>query len=377
MSDASGPVSKAAKDFLMEAEEITDQIGTELADLVDSVESGNLQPDLLNSIFRGAHSLKGLAGMFGFNNISELSHNMENLLDYLRLGKLNFDQNLIHTLIQSHELLASLIRSVAEGSSSSHDKEIAACIAKINACIVTPDAPASASQLSQLGMSERMQSALTEYEEHRLLDNLAKGKSIFIIHTSFDLTTFDQELSEVTDLLKSCGEVISVLPSIGEHIETNIDFDILYGTSRESDDIAGMVERNSVTVSLLGSAIPHISVSATLSPVAESSKEPANPAEQSETEIYPPQTPVFQVARPTAADDPQSAKSLSRTVRVDISKLDELMNIVGELVQAHLSISTVATKMRTEGFSHIAIELGKATKMLERKLTDLQKGVME
>lgn len=182
MSDSSGSsVSKAAKDFLMEAEEITDQIGTELADLADSVESGDLQPDLLNSIFRGAHSLKGLAGMFGFNNISELSHNMENLLDYLRLGKVNFDQKLIATLLQSHELLASLVRSVAEGSSSSHDKEIAICIANINSCIVTPDAPATASQLSQIGLSDRMRDALTEYEEHRLLDNLAKGRSIFLI----------------------------------------------------------------------------------------------------------------------------------------------------------------------------------------------------
>jgi two-component system, chemotaxis family, sensor kinase CheA len=68
---------------------------------------------------------------------------------------------------------------------------------------------------------------------------------------------------------------------------------------------------------------------------------------------------------------------MSRTVRVDIGKLDELMNIVGELVLAHSSIASIANRMRSEGFSRMAIDLGKAAKGLERRLTDLQKGVMD
>ena len=89
MSEHGASSHKAVKEFLAEAEEIVDQLGSELADLADMADSGDLSPDLLNSIFRAAHSLKGLAGMFGFADISELSHNMENLLDSLRLGKLN------------------------------------------------------------------------------------------------------------------------------------------------------------------------------------------------------------------------------------------------------------------------------------------------
>jgi len=64
-------------------------------------------------------------------------------------------------------------------------------------------------------------------------------------------------------------------------------------------------------------------------------------------------------------------------VRVDIGKLDELMNIVGELVLAHSSIAAIANRMRTEGFSRMAIELAKSAKGLERRLTDLQNGVMD
>lgn len=79
----------------------------------------------------------------------------------------------------------------------------------------------------------------------------------------------------------------------------------------------------------------------------------------------------------TAVEESATAKSMSRTVRVDIGKLDALMNIVGELVLAQSAISSIANRMRAEGFSRMAVELGKAAKGLERRLTDLQNGVMD
>jgi Chemotaxis protein histidine kinase and related kinases len=168
---------KAVADFLAEAEEITDQLGSELADLVDMAESGEIRPDLLNSIFRGAHSLKGLAGMFGFKEIAELSHNMENLLDWLRLGKLNPDGYLIAVMSDSFELLSTLIRTVSNGASTvRHLPAISDCIAKINACLDLPDHVSSTSPLASLGLPARVLESLTEYEEHRLLDNVTKGK---------------------------------------------------------------------------------------------------------------------------------------------------------------------------------------------------------
>ena len=87
MTDSNENMGKAVKDFLAEAEEIIDQLSLDLVGLSDCAESGDCNPDLVNSVFRGAHSLKGLAGMFGFSEIAELAHNLENLLDSLRLGK--------------------------------------------------------------------------------------------------------------------------------------------------------------------------------------------------------------------------------------------------------------------------------------------------
>lgn len=380
MSEQTATHTKAIQDFLAEAEEIIEQLGSELADLSDMVESGDLNPDVLNSIFRGAHSLKGLAGMFSFSDIAELSHNMENLLDWLRLGKLNLTQQLMAVLFDSHELLSTLVRVLASGEGTPMAQEIAVCVAKINACLAPPKTSSTVSPLESLGLPAAILSALTEYEEHRLKDNLAKGRTIFNIHTSFDLITFDTELSAVTDVLKGCGEVISTLPSVGVNIETNIDFEILFGSKRTLAELKAAVERDSVSVVQLGS-----------NPVAEKLPATETPVKAAAATVVPDtklptvaatgtQSPVDSTLLPTTPpndDSPLSAKSMSRTVRVDIGKLDELMNIVGELVLANSTIAGVTAKMRNEGYSPLAIELGKAAKGLERKLSDLQKGVME
>lgn len=378
MSDHNTTANKAIKDFLAEAEEIADQLGSELADLADMADSGELNPDLLNSIFRGAHSLKGLAGMFGFNEISELSHNMENLLDWLRLGKLNLDPALISVLFVSHELLTTLVRSVSEGGTAGHAEEIADCIARINACLSPPEKTGGGSPLEQLGLPDRLIGALTEYEEHRLLDNIKKNRIIYSVHTSFELTSFDQELAQISDLLKTCGEVISTLPSVGSNMETHIDFDILFGTATQYEELVKLIESDKISVTLLGGATPPPAAKVVVQPPKiEVQPEPRQPDVKPAIKQADATSPTPIPPAPVGGDDAQSSKSMSRTVRVDIGKLDELMNIVGELVLAHSSISAIANQMRSEGFSRIAIDLGKAAKGLERKLSDLQKGVME
>ncbi len=364
-----GTSHKAVREFLAEAEEIVEQIGSELADLADMADGGELSPDLLNSIFRGAHSLKGLAGMFGFRDISELSHNMENILDSLRLGKLTLGQHLVQVLFGAHELLASLIRSVDESGPADRSDEIAVCVALINSCLAPAPVTTAVSPLQQLGLPDKVLGALTEYEEHRLLDNFNRGKQIYCVHTSFDLTTFDQELGEVSERLKTCGEVISTLPSMGGNLETHIDFDILFGSARSLEELRGLFDSDAISIG-------HIGVPSPTAPHAEPLQPDRTVMEQAAPRSN--ELPSAPVTVSTAeSEGGPSAKSMSRTVRVDIGKLDELMNIVGELVLAHSSIAGVATRMRNEGFSRMSIDLGKAAKGLERKLSDLQKGVMD
>ncbi len=365
--------SDAARDFLAEAEEIVEELGNQLADLADMAEQGSWDPDLLNAIFRAAHSLKGLAGMFGFSLIAEVAHHAENLLDWLRMGKVSLTKQVLELLFASAELLTTLLRSCSDGTLDQHQAAASAHAAAIAACLEPVEPTAAAPLLEQLGISETLMGALTEYEEHRLKENCTKGRQIYVIHASFELTSFDQGLSELTDLLKRSGEVISTLPSVGENIETHIDFDLLVGSDRTEQELRAVLEP--LQVSILAAGGGHAAKAETGQQTAQQTVPVAGAADATAPTALPAAASAPETV--SAVEEPLTAKSMSRTVRVDIGKLDELMNIVGELVLAHSSIASIANRMRTEGFSRMAIELGKSAKGLERRLSDLQKGVMD
>ncbi len=383
MSAAQPPTSDAAlRDFLAEAEEILEGVGSQLTDLADMAEGGSWDPDLLNAIFRGAHSLKGVAGMFGFTAVAEVAHNTENLLDWLRMGKVSLAQPVIDLLFRSSKLLVVLLRATADGTLEQHQDEIAAHAAAITACL-SPSDSVSPGSLDRLGLPAAILGALTEYEEHRLQENLRQGRQLFVIHTTFDLSTFDQELGNLTDLLKAHGELISTLPSIGENSQTNIDFELLLGSQRSEQELATLLKGRVVSVAGFPPQPAIMASMAAAVPVEEQqvTTAPAGvfPPTVADAEPLPADKALPPVSPPSAAaaEEKASAKSLSRTVRVDIGKLDLLMNIVGELVLAQSSISAIADRMRAEGFSRMAVDLSKAAKGLERRLGDLQSGVMD
>lgn len=361
MSGTVDLAGKAVKDFLAEAEEILDTLCGDLGIMSDSIDSGECSPDALNSVFRGAHSLKGLAGMFGFTAVQELAHNLENLLDSLRLGKVAMDAKVLTLLMDSLDALGTMIRNLSgEGG---EEPSLDALVARINSASIAAPVADSDSVLVSLGLPVSMINALTEYEEHRLLENVKKSRNIYSVLASFSLATFDQDLAELTDALKKCGEVISTLPSVGSNIESTIDFEILYGSAIELQEISAIAADANATVRLLGNR----TVTASASPLLKVSA--AGKEMQAAVEV---------VAEPPGSSDAtMTAKSMSRTVRVDIGKLDELMNIVGELVLSHSTITDISERMRKIAYSNELSELQKASKGLERKLNELQKGVME
>jgi two-component system chemotaxis sensor kinase CheA len=365
MSETNATIGKAVKDFLAEAEEIIDQLNNDLATLGDSAESGDCNPDLLNAIFRGAHSLKGLAGIFGFTEIGELAHNMENLLDSLRLGKVPLSLPTMSVLFDAMDLLGGLVRSAENGNIDAAG--IPAMVSRINLCATKTQQLEPLSPLASLGLAESVLGALTEYEEHRLLENIKKGRQIFSLIASFSLATFDQDLGELTDLLKKEGEVISTLPSVGSGNDAGIDFEILFGSPLPMDEVTALIDRPGVAVRQLGSSVHATAAAPAATPTPVEPPVPSLPSPSGEP--LPPAQPSPDVA--------MTAKSMSRMVRVDILKLDELMNIVGELVLSNSTISDLVGKLRQSGYSTLALEFGKAAKGLERKLNELQKGVME
>ena len=91
--------SRALSEFVAEANEILEALGRDLL-ILDERRGQEPDPELLNGVFRLAHSLKGLSAMFGHDAIARLAHQAEDLLDGLRLGKVAFDDTLLDALIR-------------------------------------------------------------------------------------------------------------------------------------------------------------------------------------------------------------------------------------------------------------------------------------
>lgn len=97
--------------FIMEAEELMYSIQDEIV----SLEANPTDTEIINSIFRKTHTLKGSANLSGYTGIGELSHNMENILDYLRDGSLHMNRDLASVLLQGYDEIRTLLMLIANG----------------------------------------------------------------------------------------------------------------------------------------------------------------------------------------------------------------------------------------------------------------------
>src|SRR5436853_4136040 len=98
---------RARDEFTSEAEELLDTLSRDL--VAFESQGRDVRPEVINKLFREVHSLKGLAGMLGFGEISELAHSLEDMLDRLRMGKVEISKELIDLLYDSIDSLNRLV----------------------------------------------------------------------------------------------------------------------------------------------------------------------------------------------------------------------------------------------------------------------------
>ncbi len=374
---------QAIDDFLAESEELLDKLNQDLAKLGDGIAAGQSNPDLLNGIFRDSHSIKGLAGMFGFDDVAELAHHLENLLDHLRMGKVSPNETILDCLFDTLEGIAGLIRGKAEDPDFTQD--ISSYQVRIEHLLAGPTEN-SDDPFAELNIDSSLLDVLTEYEEHRLQENISQGKSLYLLKVAFSLMTFDTELSDLTDKIKSCGEVISTLPGADNDNPEMLSFRILCGVDVSVAEIRTKLGIDGLIVEVVtGKAEDGV--------VTE--REAAEPAVETPEistadlimDLPAEELPGSQFAEPTSNEEPaasgaevkpddSSAKSFTSTVRVDIGKLDYLMTIVGELALAKGSIAQLCGQVHAAGLP-VARDLDKAIHALERRLNELQVGVMD
>jgi two-component system chemotaxis sensor kinase CheA len=340
---------RAREEFTSEAEELLDTLSR---DLVDFESQGkNVRPELVNKIFREVHSLKGLAGMLGFAEISELSHNLEDMLDRLRMGKIEITRDLIDLLYDSVDGLNRLVIAINDPSLNGL-VDITGLTRRIHHVVTSQPQQKGGDPFAGLTLDEQTKKSLTEYEEHRLLENVRSGKQILAIEVIFDLSDFDERLRALTQSLSEAGEVISTLPAIDSSGGMGIAFRLLYGSLLDEAAVSALAPEAKVT-SLRRSA------GAAAPGAAAAEGVPAPPPAES------------------FDDDLSSLRSLSQTVRVDIAKLDHVMNIVGELIIEKTQLESLTRHVESQQARMTAHELTKIARNLDRKLNDLQKSVID
>jgi len=332
---------RAREEFTSEAEELLDTLSR---DLVDFESQGtNVRPELVNKIFREVHSLKGLAGMLGFTEISELSHSLEDMLDRLRMGRIAISKDLVDLLYDSVDSLNRLVIAIND-SSVSGLVDMTGLTRRIHQIITSQPQQKHGDAFAELTLDEQTRKSLTEYEEHRLLENVRAGKHILSLEVTFDFSDFDERLRTLTSNLSEAGEVISTLPAIPTGNVNGIAFRLLYGSTLDSAAVA------------------------VLAPEAAVSSLRKSGAADSQPAVPPP---------PAEVEEEMSLRSLSQTVRVDISKLDHVMNIVGELIIEKTQLEALTRAIAMQQARMASHELGKISRNLDRKLNELQKSVIE
>jgi two-component system, chemotaxis family, sensor kinase CheA len=324
------------KAFLAEAEDILESANQALLTLDSGQAAGRIDPDVVNSLFRAVHSFKGLAGMFELKEPSELSHKLEFLLDELRLGKIGLSRDAVDVLM---ETVSQLGRLVQQAGMSQPFEDITVARARIDSILKAKPSVAHERTLAeQINLDRGILQVLTEYEEHRLKECVREQKNLYLLKAEFELSDFEKSIKDLNGTLKKFGEIICTLPTAGGG--AGISFTIVIGTKEDQMTIAAAIKMPRVTIE----RISYTGGRKTEEPKAEAGV----------------------------------LKSVSNTVRVDIYKLDNLMNIVGEMHLLKNVIGKIGKELRAlQGFTGFSAELHKAHRSLERKLNELQEGILE
>jgi two-component system chemotaxis sensor kinase CheA len=334
------PKAERFREFLAEAEDILNSMGKGLLKLGKGVKAGVIDPAVLNSIFRSAHTLKGMSGVFDFKEMASLSHSLEDTLDLLRLGRIALTEDVLYCVISAHSLLVRILASKGSGEFSSEIEALKDNLAKSHVKKAKPKEE----------ISKELVSVLTEYEEHRLRECLRDGHNIFIVNVKFPITSFDKGYVALTELLKKEAEVIATLPSTKTSHEV-LHFDILIGTKKDRPFMTDLVKN---------------AADAEIRVLSEPSAKPAQ------------SMPTIDEMKGHGQQSRETLRRVSNTVRVNIAKLDHIMNIISELGILKSSIAALGAELKNEReFSVYGIELSRAEKTLERKLSELRDSVLD
>ncbi len=289
MSRRKKPAGSFANEFLAEAETLLEEAGSCLDALEGDGDDPN--PARLNALFRAVHSLKGVAAMVGLTGVADAAHDLEALLDGVRMGRVAATPASRTAVREGLAALGSLVGRVAAGEECPALAE--PLRERLEAALAT--APATVAAVPVL--PQDLEASLSDYERHRVGEAVRRGKALLLVDLDYDFDSFDQGLRTAMAEASATGELIGTFPG-------------------SASDPARMAFRLLVALppGANGASLGERCAARALVPVPLSGSSPAPHA-----------------AEPAAEQAPQVARGV---VRVPLAKVAALVDLAGELALA-------------------------------------------
>ncbi|NLL93066.1 MAG: chemotaxis protein CheA [Clostridiales bacterium] len=368
-------VSQYLEIFIDETKEHLQTLSDQLMILEQEPENS----DTINEIFRAAHSLKGMAGTMGYKRMQHLTHMMENVFSEIRNGKVAVNADLVDILFACLDALEAYLEAICEASDEgTEDNE--PIIVRLNGFLEAGSkAPAPVVKKEEVKKEEvktdaapAMQLPLADFEVNAIAEAIKQGLNVYsvTVHVDENCILKAARAFLVFKAVEELGEIIKSNPPAQDIEDENFEFQFgLYIISSESlDKVKKAIENVSEIRGVDGIQITEV-------PKGSQSEDEADVEEKKQT------TPAKTSDVPAkASKDAAPAKPViknkpvvNRSVRVDIDKLDVLMNLVSELIIAKnglVSVSAADETIASNGFNE-------QIEYLERVTTNLHESVMK
>ncbi|MFF2155592.1 chemotaxis protein CheW [Paenibacillus chitinolyticus] len=346
-----------------------------LNDNMLSLENSPDNIDIVHNIFRSAHTLKGMSATMGFEDLASLTHEMENVLDLVRNLKLKMDPFIFDSLFQSLDALDSMVEDIVQGGTGKAD--VTAIVTALKS-IVSGDYLKSAPSAGGAGTESGEESviALDQFQLSVLQQSIDANMQVFYIEVTVreDCVLKAARAYMVFEILERSGEVIKATPSVQEIEQEKFDrtFSVYYianvGKADLEKEISNVSEIEHVQIIVLdretldemtGSGAAQAEVKAGEAQAAAASAPAAKPAQAKEN---------GGAAKPAAAAG--GGPVGTRTIRVDIERLDSLMNLFSELLIDRVRLEQLASEIKRN-------ELTETVEHMARVSSDLQNIVLK
>ncbi len=378
-------VSQYLEIFIDETNEHLQDLSQHLMVLEEEPENA----DTINEIFRAAHSLKGMAGTMGYKRMQHLTHIMENVFSEIRNGKMTVTSELVDILFDCLDALQAYLDNIQQTADEGTDDN-EPIIARLNAFLESGNEAAGGEKpkTEEKKEDKKKTGALSpkfdEFEIDAMKEAFDKQMQVYKIDVLIDENCILKAARAflVFKALEELGEVIKSNPSAQDIEDEKFEFEfcVIFVTQEQLEKVQAAVENVSEIKSVDIIQIKEV-------PQNEAAAAPAKQEKTIKEEVKKEEAPAVSTApvkaatasaapvktSNTSAGKPTGKPVVSRSVRVDIEKLDVLMNLVSELIIAKnglVSVSDSNEGTKTQGFNE-------QIEYLERVTTNLHESVMK